>query len=58
VGETNTTGLARLSAAEREVLTAYAARAAWPAGFAIYQRGATADGVFEPRNRRVEVTVR
>jgi CRP-like cAMP-binding protein len=39
-------GPARLSEAEREILTAYAARASWPAGFAIYQRGASADGVF------------
>ncbi|HXT18140.1 MAG TPA: Crp/Fnr family transcriptional regulator [Gemmatimonadaceae bacterium] len=39
-------GLARLTDAERETLTAYAARASWPSGFAIYQRGAAADGVF------------
>jgi CRP-like cAMP-binding protein len=39
-------GLARLTEAERETLTAYAARASWPAGFAIYQRGTAADGVF------------
>lgn len=39
-------GLARLAEAEREALMAYAARASWPAGFAIYQRGAAADGVF------------
>lgn len=45
VGETSL-GLARLTEAEREALTAYAARASWPAGFAIYQRGAAADGVF------------
>lgn len=36
----------RLTEAEREMLTPYAARAVWPAGFAIYQRGAPADGVF------------
>src|SRR3954468_18291371 len=41
-----TFGLARLTDAEREMLTTYAARASWPAGFAIYQRGAPADGVF------------
>jgi CRP-like cAMP-binding protein len=45
VGETNR-GFARLTEAEREVLGTFAARAAWPAGFAIYQRGAAADGVF------------
>lgn len=39
-------GLARLSEAERELMTPYAARASWPSGFAIYQRGAAADGVF------------
>jgi len=46
-------GLARLAEAEREALTAYAARASWPAGFAIYQRGATADGVFIVTRGRV-----
>ena len=39
-------GLARLNEAEREGITAYAARASWPSGFAIYQRGVAADGVF------------
>jgi CRP-like cAMP-binding protein len=29
-----------------DALSAYAARATWPAGFAVYQRGAPADGVF------------
>src|SRR5689334_356808 len=46
VGETLTGGPARLSPQEREALAAYAARASWPVGFAIYQRGAPADGVF------------
>lgn len=36
----------RLSRAERETLTTYAARASWPAGFVVFQRGAPADGVF------------
>ena len=45
VGDTSVS-LARLTEAERETLTAYGARASWPAGFAIYQRGAAADGVF------------
>jgi CRP-like cAMP-binding protein len=40
------TVLARLSDEQREALAPYAAKAAWPSGFAIYQRGATADGVF------------
>ena len=52
MGET-TLGLARLMEAEREALTEYAARASWPAGFAIYQRGAAADGVFVVTQGRV-----
>lgn len=36
----------RLSSATVDALLAYAARAVWPAGFMIYQRGAPADGVF------------
>jgi CRP-like cAMP-binding protein len=39
-------GTSRLSAEERAAIAAYAARATWPAGFVIYQRGANADGVF------------
>ena len=39
-------GTSRLSAEERAAISAYAARATWPAGFVIYQRGANADGVF------------
>ena len=35
-----------LADAERDALNAYAARASWPAGFAVYQRDSTADGVF------------
>ena len=46
-------GLARLAEAEREALGAHAARASWPAGFAIYQRGAVADGVFVVTQGRV-----
>jgi CRP/FNR family transcriptional regulator, cyclic AMP receptor protein len=45
VGELSMT-LARLGEAEREMLGAYAARASWPNGFVVYQRGAAADGVF------------
>ena len=36
----------RLSESERAALTGYAARAAWPSGFLIYERGTSADGVF------------
>jgi len=46
-------GLARLTEAEREALAAHAARASWPEGFAIYQRGAVADGVFVVTQGRV-----
>jgi CRP-like cAMP-binding protein len=46
-------GRARLADAEQDALTAYAARASWPAGFAIYQRNAVADGVFIVTRGRV-----
>ena len=36
----------RLAPATIDALLAYAARATWPAGFVIYQRGAPADGLF------------
>jgi CRP-like cAMP-binding protein len=52
VGETNM-GFARLTEAERGALVAYAARASWPAGFAIYQRGGVADGVFVVTHGRI-----
>lgn len=38
--------IARLGEAERIALQDYAARATWPAGFQIYERGMGADGVF------------
>lgn len=43
----------RLSATELEVLARYGARASWPAGFAIYQRGTVGDGVFVVLRGRV-----
>jgi len=43
----------RLLPATVDALLAYAARAAWPAGFAIYQRGAPADGIFVVLEGRV-----
>jgi len=52
VGDT-TLGHVRLSETERDTLIPYAARASWPAGFAIYQRGAVADGVFIVTRGRV-----
>lgn len=36
----------RLSELERTAMQEYAARATWPSGFQIYERGAPADGVF------------
>jgi CRP-like cAMP-binding protein len=45
--------LPRLTVDERETLAVYAARASWPAGFAIYQRGAPADGVFVVTRGRI-----
>jgi CRP-like cAMP-binding protein len=36
----------RLSTEDRDALAAYAARATWPAGFTLYERGARADGIF------------
>jgi CRP-like cAMP-binding protein len=36
----------RLSLTQRLVIQEYAARAGWPAGFQIYERGTSADGVF------------
>jgi CRP-like cAMP-binding protein len=53
VGESLTGGATRLSPSDREALGAYAAKASWPAGFAIYQRGASADGVFVVTSGRV-----
>lgn len=44
---------ARLSDEQRDALTGYAAKAAWPSGFAIYQRGGAADGVFVVLRGRV-----
>lgn len=43
----------RLPSDERAALAEYAARAAWPAGFQIYERGAVADGVFVVLRGRV-----
>ena len=40
------TEISTLAADECAALTEYAARASWPAGFQIYERGGAADGVF------------
>jgi CRP-like cAMP-binding protein len=41
-----THGSARLSRSELDSIAAYAAKATWPAGFTVYQRGGGADGLF------------
>ena len=45
--------IARLSDSERLALQPYAARATWPSGFQIYERGAPADGLFVVTSGRV-----
>lgn len=45
--------LPRLSHDARAALVKYGARASWPAGFAIYQRGTPADGLFVVLSGRV-----
>jgi CRP/FNR family cyclic AMP-dependent transcriptional regulator len=45
--------ITRLADAEQLALQGYAARAAWPSGFQIYERGTSADGVFVVTNGRV-----
>jgi CRP-like cAMP-binding protein len=45
--------LPRLSPDARAALAGYGAKAAWPAGFAIYQRGTPADGLFVVLSGRV-----
>jgi CRP-like cAMP-binding protein len=44
---------ASLPRSERVALQGYAARATWPSGFQIYERGASADGVFIVTRGRV-----
>lgn len=44
---------ARLSRAELEAIATYAAKATWPAGFTVYQRGGAADGVFVVLHGRI-----
>jgi CRP-like cAMP-binding protein len=45
--------IARLSELERTALHGYVARAVWPAGFQVYERGTSADGVFIVEGGRV-----
>lgn len=51
--EASSSALARLTDEQRDALVPFAARAAWPAGFTIYQRGTPADGVFAVTRGRV-----
>jgi CRP/FNR family cyclic AMP-dependent transcriptional regulator len=51
--ETSGATISRLSLTDRLGIQDYAARAAWPAGFQIYERGANADGVFIVARGRV-----
>jgi CRP-like cAMP-binding protein len=53
VPEAYSNALARLTDEQRDALVPYAARAAWPSGFMIYQRGTPADGVFAVTRGRV-----
>jgi CRP-like cAMP-binding protein len=53
VPEGNSSALARLTDEQRDALVPYAAKAAWPAGFTIYQRGAPADGLFAVSRGRI-----
>jgi CRP-like cAMP-binding protein len=48
----------RLSTEEMVAVAAYAARARWPSGFTVYQRGAAADGVFVVLRGRVLLRTR
>ena len=54
--ETNGATITRLSLTQRLAVQEYAARAAWPAGFQIYERGTTADGLFVVVRGRVAQT--
>lgn len=51
--DTQPATITRLQPATVDALLAFAARASWPAGFVIYQRGAPADGVFVVLEGRV-----
>lgn len=53
MGEVLASAICRLSEEQRAAVAGYAAKVSWPAGFAIYQRGAPADGVFIVSRGRV-----
>ena len=53
MAESQSGTLVRLPQGTVEAMLAYAARATWPAGFVIYQRGGQADGVFVVLDGRV-----
>ncbi len=51
--EASSSALARLTDEQREALVPYAAKASWPSGFTIYQRGTQSDGVFAVTRGRI-----
>lgn len=51
--ERSASTIPRLAPVERAALQGYVARATWPAGFQVYERGALADGVFIVERGRV-----
>jgi CRP/FNR family cyclic AMP-dependent transcriptional regulator len=53
VSELATLEAVRLGPMEQDALAAYAARASWPAGFVVFQRGTAADGVFVVTRGRI-----
>lgn len=53
VPEVIASALAKLTDEQRDALVPYAAKAAWPSAFMIYQRGAPAEGVFVVTRGRV-----
>ncbi|GAC1318581.1 MAG: hypothetical protein NVSMB22_00560 [Chloroflexota bacterium] len=48
----------RLSSDDRDAIARFAARATWPAGFVIYQRGTVAEGIFIVTRGRVVLRCR
>ena len=53
-----THGSTRLSRAELDSIATYAAKATWPAGFTLYQRGGAADGLFVVLRGRIVLRTR
>lgn len=53
MSDVSTLEAVRLGRVERDALATYAARASWPAGFVVFQRGAPADGLFVVTRGRI-----